>query len=234
MSPSASSLDSGYCGPASVQSSIDSPHNNLGYPSSPHSNLGYPSSPWTTNTTEHPNTYYMHSTENGHYHNSQQDYVMPSIDHKETNFGNSSQDQDISHIVDQVLSCIDQLQNDEISSNQNNNDSAFFSTHHPGHHQQSSAVAAHHRRPPLEESADNNRAADFSTLNATFRDGLETVLCHNCGALMSKPEECSKNEDFCRQCGAQFESALQRSSNSSSVSGAEDNQLKSTDPDPPR
>ena len=44
VSPSASSLDSGYCGPASVQSmqsSIDSPHNNL----------GYPSSPWTTDHT---------------------------------------------------------------------------------------------------------------------------------------------------------------------------------------
>ena len=44
VSPSASSLDSGYCGPASVQSmhsSIDSPHNNL----------GYPSSPWTTDLT---------------------------------------------------------------------------------------------------------------------------------------------------------------------------------------
>ena len=27
VSPSASSLDSGYCGPASVQSSVDSPHN---------------------------------------------------------------------------------------------------------------------------------------------------------------------------------------------------------------
>ena len=44
VSPSASSLDSGYCGPPSVQSmhsSIDSPHNNL----------GYPSSPWTTDLT---------------------------------------------------------------------------------------------------------------------------------------------------------------------------------------
>ena len=30
VSPSASSLDSGYCGPASVQSSIESPHSHLG------------------------------------------------------------------------------------------------------------------------------------------------------------------------------------------------------------
>ena len=42
-----------------------------------------------------------------------------------------------------------------------------------------------------------------STFNCTmsYRDGLETLLCHNCGALMSK----NKTES-CRQCGADFDS----------------------------
>ena len=35
---------------------------------------------------------------------------------------------------------------------------------------------------------------------ATYRDGLETLLCHNCGALMNK-----NRTESCRQCGADFD-----------------------------
>ena len=125
VSPSGSSLDSGYCGPASVQSSIDSPHNNL----------GYPSSPWTP------------SGGNTNYY--QQQNSMQSSNYQ------NYQDQDISHIVDQVLSCIDQFEDENQTSNNENSE--------------------------------------------IYRDGLETLLCHNCGALMNK----NKTEN-CRQCGAEI------------------------------
>lgn len=99
MSPSASSLDSGYCGPASVQSSIDSPHNHL----------GYPSSPWTPQHHHHvpqhhpPQSYYnmSHPAENSYYHSA----PTPEPSGGSKNY----HDSDISQIVDQVLSCIDQF-----------------------------------------------------------------------------------------------------------------------------
>ena len=34
---------------------------------------------------------------------------------------------------------------------------------------------------------------------SSYRDGLETLLCHNCGALMK-----TKTEETCRQCGTQM------------------------------
>ena len=108
-----------------------------------------------------------------------------------------SQDQDISHIVDQVLSCIDQFEN-------NNNDSQLLSQLSNGS-AAGSAVAT----------------ADFPT----FRDGLETVLCHNCGALIegTKKEHC-----YCRQCGAECNNSIIGVENASGPT------LNSTDPDPHR
>lgn len=154
MSPSASSLDSGYCGPASVQSSIDSPHNNL----------VYPSSPWTPQQNYYPT---MHSEYHQNYHQQQQQQAL-------TESPKNYQDQDISQIVDQVLSCIDQY-NDETQTSTNEVRS-------------------------METPAQASAAAPEASSHNAYRDGLETLLCHNCGALMNK----NKTEIPCRGCGAEL------------------------------
>ena len=50
-----------------------------------------------------------------------------------------------------------------------------------------------------------------STFMATYRDGLETLLCHNCGALMNK-----NTIESCRQCGADFDATSFNASQPSS------------------
>merc|ERR1712018_851727 len=81
-------------------------------------------------------------------------------------------DQDISNIVDQVLSCIDQFEDFQNHNNSSNN---------PG---------------------------------SSYRDGLETLLCHNCGALMK-----TKTEETCRQCGTQMPLNNEADNNSGSDAG---------------
>ena len=57
---------------------------------------------------------------------------------------------------------------------------------------------------PTEDQTDEQQQQPVSNsfIAATYRDGLETLLCHNCGALMNK----NKTES-CRQCGADFDPA---------------------------
>ena len=43
----------------------------------------------------------------------------------------------------------------------------------------------------------------------TYRDRLETLLCHNCGALMNK-----NTTESCRQCGADFDATFNVQSSS--------------------
>lgn len=74
-----------------------------------------------------------------------------------------NEQEDISQIVDQVLSCID-----------------------------------------AEEGQTNPFEDDF----ASYRDGLETLLCHNCGALMRTKAE------MCRQCGTDVTTGQQQASSS--------------------
>ena len=55
---------------------------------------------------------------------------------------------------------------------------------------------------PTEDQTDEQQQQPVSSsfMAATYRDGLETLLCHNCGALMNK-----NRTESCRQCGADFD-----------------------------
>ena len=90
-------------------------------------------------------------TESAVFHNSQ--YVMPEAAQQCSAKNNNSfgqADQDISHIVEQLISM----------------------------------------------DATNPFRVESEPIEYNYRDGLETLLCHNCGALMKNKTE------MCRQCGA--------------------------------
>ena len=55
-------------------------------------------------------------------------------------------------------------------------------------------------RPTEDQTDEQQKPVSSSFMAATYRDGLETLLCHNCGALMNK-----NRTESCRQCGADFD-----------------------------
>ena len=67
---------------------------------------------------------------------------------------------------------------------------------------------------PTEDQTDEQQqqpVSSSSLMAATYRDGLETLLCHNCGALMNK-----NRTESCRQCGADFDATSFNSAQPSS------------------
>ena len=141
---------------------------------------------------------------------------MTSHERREnSNMHSLEHDQDISNIVDQVLSCIGKIYLSIIHHFMCMVSLGMFFLwlqqpfHEPSwnvkclvteftllfiiHQQMNFQIIS----DQFEDLQNHNNSSNNP--GSSYRDGLETLLCHNCGALMK-----TKTEETCRQCGTQM------------------------------